>query len=70
MDRTTKLILCLIAAGLWANAAAMLVRPALAATETDVWLGRLTLHLQDIAYNVHALVDGSALVCNNRKICP
>lgn len=70
MDRSTKLIFALIAAGLWANIVATIIRPAQAQTsEEAVWLGRLTLELQSVAKDFHALVSGG-LDCKNPKLCP
>jgi hypothetical protein len=70
MDRGTKLVLVVIAAGLWANVAVTFVLPARAATDTEVWLGRLTLEVQKVAADLHDLVSGSPLGCSNSKLCP
>lgn len=56
MDRTTKIILAFIAAGLWANAAGSFIRPASAQSS----------ELNDIAHDVHAIYIGT---CINDKIC-
>lgn len=56
---TTKLLLAAIAMGLWANAAATLVRPARAA-QFDA--------LETIATELHELVWGGP-GCRNNKIC-
>jgi hypothetical protein len=70
MDRTTKMLLAVIAAGLWVNAMGAVLRPA-RADDTEVWLGRIAnelTDLSDIADDVHALANGG-LKCTNTKIC-
>jgi hypothetical protein len=70
MDRTTKILLAAIAAGLWVNAIGTVLRPA-RADDTGVWLGRIAnelTYLTDIADDVHALANGG-LKCTNSKIC-
>ena len=70
MDRSTKLLLAVIACGLWANVAVSLVRPAQAqASDESVWLGRLTLEVQQLAGDFRALVSGGP-DCKNQKLCP
>ncbi len=58
MDRSTKLILAAIAAGLWANAGVLVLRPSPAAAQDE--------HLSSIAYAISSIASG---VCSNRKIC-
>jgi hypothetical protein len=55
---TNKLLLAAIALGLWVNAAASLVRPAVAQSDA----------LATIAHDIHTLVTGGAY-CLNKKIC-
>jgi hypothetical protein len=55
MDRTTKLILAVIAAGLWANA---LVRPLPAAAQSG--------ELNQIAIDIHNVAMGN---CTNHVLC-
>jgi len=72
MDRSLKIILGLIAAGLWANALpALLGRPAEAQSrgEEIVWLGRIATQTQEIARDVNALATG-LMNCKNPKLCP
>ncbi len=68
MDHITKAALVLIAAGLWANAIATIVRPAQAASEQTVWLGRMALELQSMSHDFHDLVMGSP-DCKNPNLC-
>jgi hypothetical protein len=60
MDKTSKAILAVIAAGLWANAAVTMLKPTLA-------------HAQDagpILYQIQTSVMSIANgVCTNRKLC-
>ena len=58
---TNKLLLAAIAAGLWANAIATLIRPAQAS-------GQVESYLSAIEANTRALVTGGE-GCNNTKIC-
>jgi hypothetical protein len=64
MDGTAKIALLLIAVGLWANAAASLVRPVHAASED--WLSRLALEVQAMRYDFHDLIEGD---CKNKTLC-
>lgn len=57
---TNKLLLALIALGLWANVASNLVRPAHAQVVES--------YLSDIAREFRTLVGGTA-GCRNKKIC-
>jgi hypothetical protein len=58
MDRTSKLIMAAIAAGLWANFAVSILRPSPAAAQS--------LQLNEIASNLNAIYNG---ICLNHKIC-
>ena len=58
MDRTTKVILAFIAAGLWANAMISAVRPAMAQD--------YGYQIRQIQSDLGAIAGG---VCVNRKIC-
>ena len=63
MDRVTKATLMLIAAGLWANAAIMVVRPTRAAPlpppsdETVIWLGRIANEIVSIETDFGLLIQ-------------
>jgi hypothetical protein len=60
-DRTTKLLLAVIAAGLWLNVTAALIRPTPAKAQDAVesLIREMEIHLRWIA-------NGN---CSNRKIC-
>lgn len=58
IDRTTKFLLLAIGLGLWANIAALTIRPAMAQHQDTA--------LTDIAGDVHDIAEGN---CTNRKIC-
>jgi len=70
MDRVTKITLMVIAAGLWANAAAMTIRPARAAYDADIitWLSRIGTDLQAIKNDFHQLIGGGQ-DCTNGNLC-
>ena len=68
MDRTTKVMLALIAAGLWANAVAATIRPVQAASEREVWLGRIAVEVQSLSHDFHDLIAGG-FDCKNPKLC-
>ena len=55
---TTKLLLAAIALGLWANAAILMTRPAVAKADA----------FERIADDLHRLVQGGS-TCLNRKLC-
>lgn len=65
VDRTTRILLALIAAGLWANAVfSAMTNPASvqdAAPATNVFL-----YFQSIDKNIASLASGS---CSNRRLC-
>ncbi len=58
IDRTSKIILIVIAAGLWANMAAGIFHAGPAVAQTA--------QLNDIAHDLHSIYSG---VCVNSKIC-
>ena len=60
-----KLLLAVIALGLWADAAAHLIQPALAQHLTP---SNLESSVDGIARDLHALVAGTS-GCTNKKIC-
>ena len=70
MDRVNRATLMLIAAGLWANAAVVIIHPARAADDADVvtWLGKIGTDLQAIRNDFHELVV-SGPHCQNDKLC-
>lgn len=55
-DKTTKILLAIIAAGLWLNAATVLIRPALAQDPS----------ITNLARDFHTVVQGQ---CPNQKLC-
>ena len=67
-DRSTKILLCSIALGLWANLFVPLARPvtAVAQYENDQILRRIESHLSVIDVNIDRLQTGS---CANSKLC-
>jgi hypothetical protein len=72
MDRTTKILLAAIALRLWANAAAIIVKPASAQGEDNILAGLLG-QLEQIRTAVAQMaavfdkIEGGH--CVNRKIC-
>jgi len=65
MDRTTKVLLALIAFGLWANVGISTARPALA---SDADLATIIEKLEWIAGNLEEITTGHWR-CTNKKIC-
>jgi hypothetical protein len=65
MDKTSKIILALIATGLWANVVTAMVQPAQAQAD---WMGRMTIQIQSIAHDLSTLVKGG-IECKNPKLC-
>lgn len=65
VDRTTKVLLLLIALGLWVNALAPMFRPVpvVAASPGQEAIAHA---VNDIAHDVHAIYNG---ICLNEKIC-
>ena len=61
---TNKILLALIAAGLWANVIVQLQHPAMASPEST--FGGLNGDLSNIAKDIHSLAFG---ICANRKLC-
>jgi hypothetical protein len=68
LDRTSKILLAIVALGLWANMFALLFRPneAVAQYETDYILRSVDAHLANIDGNIDRLQKGS---CPNGKLC-
>ena len=68
-DRTTKLLLAAIAAGLWANVFVPALRPvkAVAQYEADHILRVMDGRLSNIDGNLDKLQRGA---CSNGKLCP
>ena len=64
---TNEILLAAIAAGLWANAVAIAIRPA-HAVDTDPILSKMEVHLAAIAEGMHTLLTGGK-DCQNSKIC-
>lgn len=63
-DRTTKVLLLLIALGLWVNALAPMFRPApVAAAHPD--FEDMERVVKDIAHDVHSIYNGTCL----NKMC-
>jgi len=58
MNRTTQLLLAVIALGLWANASASWLRPAHA--QTDTLLRSIDTQLSSIDTNIRRLVRGGS----------
>lgn len=56
-DRTTKIILVILAAGLWINAATALIRPAMAQADPQFY---------NLVRVITQVADGQ---CQNRKLC-
>jgi len=67
-DRTSKILLAVIALGLWGNVFAFLLRSnvAVAQYETDHILRSVDAHLANIDGNIDRLQKGS---CPNGKLC-
>jgi len=67
-DKTTKLLLTAIAAGLWANLFVPFLRPieAVAQYEADNILKKMDVRLSNIDANVDRLQRGA---CSNGKLC-
>lgn len=55
-DKTTKILLAILAAGLWLNAATVLIRPAMAQDPS----------ITNLARDFHTVVQGQ---CPNQKLC-
>ena len=78
-DRTTKLLLLVIALGLWANAVMPLFRPMIVSAQDraqqktlssiDDHLSKVEDHLDTIETDVHNLTDIDDGTCSNDKIC-
>jgi hypothetical protein len=70
-DKTTKVLLALIALGLWANVMKPLFRPVLVTAQdsTSSVLSSINSHLSTIEHDVHSLADIEDGTCRNSKIC-
>ena len=68
MDRTTRILLAIIAFGLWANLFVSVLRPsqAVAQYEADYVLKSVNAHLANIDVNIDRLQKGA---CTNGKLC-
>jgi hypothetical protein len=70
IDRTTKVLLLLIALGLWADVAERLLRPAHAAAQDfstmERYLRNIESKVGDIESDVDDIEDGT---CKNKKLC-
>jgi hypothetical protein len=69
MDATTKILLALIAGGLWVQIATAILKPTTAnADESTIGLelSTIDLRLSNIARDVSSISRGA---CNNDKIC-
>jgi len=65
MDKTTKVIFALIAAGLWFNAASNLQRPAHAQQDA---LSDIKVSAQSISRSLETLISGG-MSCTNPRLC-
>jgi hypothetical protein len=78
-DRTTKILLLVVALGLWANAMVPLFRPMIVSAQDrtqqrtlssiDDHLSNVEDHLDTIEHDVHNLADIEDGSCTNDKIC-
>jgi hypothetical protein len=64
-DKTTKILLCLIAIALWMNVVATLFRPPVTQAQNSV-LSSINNHLDTIEDDVSAIANGT---CTNDKVC-
>jgi hypothetical protein len=65
MDKTSKVIFALIAAGLWLDAASNVLRPAHAQQDT---LSDIKVSVQLISRSLETLVAGG-INCTNQRLC-
>lgn len=63
---TNKLLLALIAAGLWANAFASMTKPAKADVEANSYLSEIANDIHHIKSDINGLAYG---ICTNLKLC-
>jgi len=68
IDKTTKLLLALVALGLWINAAISLFRPQPVAAQ-DAYLSSIDSHLSNIQNDVSSIERIARGTCTNGKIC-
>jgi len=66
MDKTSKVICAMIAAGLWFNAASNLLRPAQAQDMLN--LSEIAVSVKSIANALHILIQGGTS-CSNHRLC-
>ena len=67
MDRTSKIIFALIAAGLWFNVAATnLLLPAYAQQDA---LHDISVSVRSMAEDIQFLVAGDVVACKNPRLC-
>jgi hypothetical protein len=66
MDRTSKIIFALIAAGLWFNVAGNLLRPTYAQQDA---LHDISVSVRSIAQDIQFLVAGDIVACKNPRLC-
>jgi hypothetical protein len=73
IDRTTKILLGLIATGLWMNVVTLQTRPAAADSALLSSIDRTLLtmegHLSDLVSQGRSLSDIATGYCSNRKLC-
>ena len=62
-DKTTKVLLALIALGLWINVVASLFHPARVAAEEKE---QIEQDIHNLAHDVHSIYSG---ICLNEKLC-
>jgi hypothetical protein len=67
-DKTTKILLAVIALGLWANFAVAILRPSIAAAE-DADLSNIESALSGIQADVSSLERIARGVCPNGRLC-
>ena len=74
IDKTTKILLLVIALGLWLNLAIPLFQPKTVAAAQDTammetYLANIDSHISRIEHDVHNLADIEDGTCRNSKIC-
>jgi hypothetical protein len=65
-DRTTKVLLGLIALALWLNLLSPMFHPRPVKADTDDTLDKIEKHLDSIEHDTHAVYSG---ICLNDVIC-
>jgi len=66
LDRSTKLLLAVIALGLWANVISVWIGPVTVDAQTDFYLRQINNGIQSIERDVSDISDG---FCLNSEIC-